>query len=705
MKYSAILGVAMVTFSAYALSVDVLAQTVKTKSKTIATESVDAARPLVPEEKILFLELADESLRVLPNEASQPLVKKVLADTKINAAVGGRLLKRFWVVNAKDMRTTADRAQVLKLLRANSSVRSVSENRIYKPFIFNDPGYPNQKNLYTGANQTSSPVYDSEFVKLLERTPSNAESMVRVAVLDTGIAPAPDLNNQFDVEANFVEGVDYDFNNERFVSNSALFADATEPATSGANGGEPFYHGSKVQSLINAAADNSSGIVGMDRALRVSQIRVLSDSGGDSVSVMFGVLWSVGLYDRFVVESGEDPNFEFFARLPPNNNPANVVNLSLGGNSSCSSFEQAAIDFVLNNSSTLIVAAAGNSALYGEQVPFAPANCNGVISVGASTTRFGDASYGNVSPALITSTLGGEPSVGDNLPVTEPSILRSMNGVSFASGTSFSTPLVSGVLATALRLGLSEGVTSASLIQALKDTGHEFQDPESYCVQISDPVSNPRPCGTILNTSAFLLAVTGVDISGTTTSPPASDEVVEPAPDEDTSSNQPISDGGELPSEPEESNPTETVSFQFSGTVNNVDASSIGLVANDPAVDPSSYSVSFARDSGSFVINLSIPGVYRLSFEADRVSESSEVQAASAGQTLFVSDVTLDSDSRQITATDPMAQETADGSPSSGTTASSGGGGGGGAINLTGLLGMLLLLGIAKFSGPQKFQL
>lgn len=353
----------------------------------------------------------------------------------------------------------------------------------------------------------------------------------------------------------------------------------------------------------------------------------------------------------------------------------------------------------------MIVAAAGNSALYGEQVPFAPANCNGVISVGASTTRFGDASYGNVSPALITSTLGGEPSVGDNLPVTEPSILRSMNGVSFASGTSFSTPLVSGVLATALRLGLSEGVTSASLIQALKDTGHEFQDPESYCVQISDPVSNPRPCGTILNTSAFLLAVTGVDISGTTTSPPASDEVVEPAPDEDTSSNQPISDGGELPSEPEESNPTETASFQFSGTVNNVDASSIGLVANDRAVDPSSYSVSFARDSGSFVINLSIPGVYRLSFEADRVSESSEVQAASAGQTLFVSDVTLDSDSRQITATDPMAQETADGSPSSGTTASSGGGGGGGAINLMGLLGMLLLLGIAKFSGPQKFQL
>lgn len=697
MKYPKILGLTALALSASLFSDKVWTHNVVNKAGSTFIEAASSARPLQAGESLLFLELADENLRILPNEVSEPLIKKVLADTKVNASVGGRVLKRFWVINAKDMRNTDDRARVIKQLRSNPAVRTVSENRIYKPAAFNDPGYPSQERIYTGANQTSGAIYDSEFVKLIERTPGTNEPQVRVAVLDTGISPSADLNTQFDIQANFVEGVDYDSTNERFISNSTAFADATEPANSGSNGGEPFYHGSKVHSLINAVSDNSSGIVGIDRNLRVSQIRVLADSGGDSISVIFGLLWSTGLYDRFVAEVGEDPNFEFFADLPPNSSPANIVNLSLGGNGeSCSSFEQAAIDFVLNNSSTFIVAAAGNSALYGEQVPSAPANCNGVISVGASTTRFGDASYSNVSPALVTSTLGGEPSVGDNLPLTEPSTLRSLNGVSFASGTSFSTPLVSAVLATALRLGLSEGVTSSSLVQTLRETGHEFQDSESYCVQITDPVNNPKPCGTILNTSAFLLAVTGIDVSGVqTTPPPESVDLVEPTPENnDNSSTQPVSGGGELPGEPENANPTESASFQFTGTVNNVDPASIVLAPEDSSIDPSSYSVSFARDNNSFVVNISIPGLYRLSFEADRVTESSTVQPAQEGQTVFVSDVTLNSTTREITATDPIAQETAAEAPPVGNTSNPtpAGGGGGGAITLLGLLGLAVLM-------------
>lgn len=691
MKYPIGLGLVTLALAANLYSEQVSAQNFVNKSGNRVDNFASSSRPLLPGEDILFIELSDDSLRVRPSEVSQPLIKKVLSDTKVNASVGGRVLKRFWVINAKDMRNTDDRRRVIEQLRSNPAVRTVSENRIYKPFAFNDPGYPAQENIYTGANQTSGAIYDSELVKLIERMPGTSEPVIRIAVLDTGIAATADLNTQFDVEANFVEGVDYDTVNERFVSNASAFADATEPSNSGPNGEEPFYHGSKVHSLINAVSDNNSGIVGIDRNLRISQVRVLTDNGGDSLSVMFGLLWSTGLYDRFVAEVGEDPNFEFFADLPTNDSPANIVNLSLGGQASCSTFEQAAIDFVLNNSSTLIVAAAGNSAQYGEQVPFAPANCNGVISVGASTTRFGDASYSNVSPALVTSTLGGEPSVGDNLPLTEPSMLRSLNGVSFASGTSFSTPLVSAVLATALKLGLNDGVTSTSLIQSLKSTGHEFQDPESYCVQIADPVNNPKPCGTILNASAFLLAVTGVDISAVqTTPPPESIEVIEPTPEDDTSA-QPISDGGELPNEPENPNPTETASFQFTSTVTNVDPASIMLTPNDSNVDSSTYSVSFARDSNSFVVNISIPGSYRLSFEADRVTESSSVRPAAQGQTMFSSDVVLDSTTRQISASDPMVQES-----ESSIESTSPSGGGGGAINFVGLCLMLLLVTVMR---------
>ncbi|MGK9630566.1 S8 family serine peptidase, partial [Salmonella enterica subsp. enterica] len=63
--------------------------------------------------------------------------------------------------------------------------------------------------------------------------------------------------------------------------------------------------------------------------------------------------------------------------VPRNPNPADVINLSLGSPTSCSSFEQTVVDRV-NAAGTLVVAAAGNS---GGSVD-SPANCNNVLSVG-----------------------------------------------------------------------------------------------------------------------------------------------------------------------------------------------------------------------------------------------------------------------------------------------------------------------------------
>lgn len=685
--------VLMATAIVFSTSGSVMAEDVTKSNKPLALKVLPAdSEMLSPSEKILLVELKDDSFRLMPSDESRPAVRDVLNDLKVNASVGGRLLNRFWLVNLPEMRTKTDRAAIVEQLRNNPSVRSVSENKTYRPFRFNDPAYPNQVALYTGANQSAATVYDSEFIKLTERSPAAGERVVRIAVLDTGIAPAADLNGQFDVQANFVEGLDYDSVNNRFVLNSSEFASATEPSNSGANGAEPFYHGSKVQSLVNATADNNSGVVGLDRDIAISQVRVLADAGGNSIDVALGALWAVGLYDNFVIDAQNDPNYEFFAELPLNNNPADILNLSLGGVGSCSSFEQAAIDFIVNNSSALIVAASGNEGLYNsEQVSSAPANCSGVISVGASNTRLGDAPYSNVSPALVTSTLGGDSSVGDNLPVTEPSNARSVNGASFAAGTSFSTPLVSGVLATALKLGLNSGITNAQVINALTSTGYEFADPDSFCVQAADPQTNPRPCGTILNTSAFLLAVTGVDISAQQTSEPPPGGGTSPGPVDDTEPTQPVSGGdGDLPSQPNDPNPTETASVQFSGTVQNIDASTITLLANDSTVDASSYSVSFARETAVFEISLSIPGQYALSFEADRVQSSQSVQPAAAGQTLFVSDVVLDSGTRAITASDPMPASAGGGQTTSSPAPA--GGGGGGTLGLMGLFGMMGLL-------------
>ena len=645
-------------------------------------------------QRTVFVELADDSLRLAPLNLAKPLVSRLLGDLRLNTRIAGRVMNRFWIIQLPDLRTRGDLDSAIQLLRANPAVRSVSENNVYQPSAFNDPGYTNQFAIYTGTNQNNPDSYDSRFVSLIERTTPDSEPIVRVGVLDTGYAPSADLQNQFDVQANFVEGFELDSAQNRYVSDAAAFASAMEPANSGANGSEPFYHGSKVQSLINAIDNNSSGIVGLDRKIAISQVRVLGDEGGNTLDVSMGLVWSVGLYDRFVAESENDPNYTFFPKLPVNTKPANVLNLSLGRLGVCSSFEQAVIDFVMNNSDALVVVAAGNDGRIGStRVPGAPANCNGTVSVGASTTRFGSTFYSNVSPQLVTSTLGGDSLVSDFLPVTEPSVLRSSNGVAFAQGTSFSTPLVSGVLATALKLGIKQGLSRADVVNSLQTTGFDYKDSNEYCGRNTDPATGMRPCGTILNTAGFIFAVTGkelVDQGTPPTTPPGGGTPV-PPPDT-TAPEQPGTDeGGAPPNQPTDPNPVETKSVQFAGTVKNVDASSIRFVAASSAVDAASYSVSFDPATETFVINVSIPGQYSLEFEADRAGDAAAVQPAVAGQTRFLSNVVLDGDTRVVTASDPMPQSAAQ-QPTENNVAPAGGGGGGGALNLFGLLAMLGLL-------------
>ena len=95
-----------------------------------------------------------------------------------------------------------------------------------------------------------------------------------------------------------------------------------------------------------------------------------------------------------------------FAGVPANPNPAKVLNLSLGGYGPCSANEQAAIDSALARGAIVVVAAGNDATLASD---FSPANCKGVIAVGASNL-LGDLSscsnFGNtVESALRAVTL------------------------------------------------------------------------------------------------------------------------------------------------------------------------------------------------------------------------------------------------------------------------------------------------------------
>jgi serine protease len=130
------------------------------------------------------------------------------------------------------------------------------------------------------------------------------------------------------------------------------------------------WHGTHVAGTVAAATNNAVGVSGIDWASKLQPVRVLGKCGGYLSDIADAMRWAAGLS---------------VPGTPLNANPARVINLSLGGSGACSATLQSAVDSVIA-AGTVVVAAAGNNA--GDAGNFQPANCNGVIAVGA-TTRAG----------------------------------------------------------------------------------------------------------------------------------------------------------------------------------------------------------------------------------------------------------------------------------------------------------------------------
>ena len=180
-------------------------------------------------------------------------------------------------------------------------------------------------------------------------------------------------------------------------------------------------HGTEVASVV-AALDNATGTTGVAPGATVVSYRVDAAGGGIPISYLRQALLRI---------AGDDQ--------------IDVVNLSLGG-SQWSEAERDAVDAVLD-SGKVVVASAGNT---GDRVPQYPAAFPGVISVGATDDAgqvAGFSSYGKVDVVA----------PGDCVAVAEvPGFDQDrgcpgdgLDGVAFNSGTSFSAPIVAGVLALA----------------------------------------------------------------------------------------------------------------------------------------------------------------------------------------------------------------------------------------------------------------
>ncbi len=282
-----------------------------------------------------------------------------------------------------------------------------------------------------------------------------------VAVIDTGILPHPDLVNRVLAGYDFISDPEAARDGDARDPNPRDEGDWTDDGDCGP-GQESFFHGLFVAGQIAANTDNGIGIAGMSEGVAILPVRVLGKCGGTFEDVIAGMLWASGV----PIEG-----------VPVNTTPAKVINLSLGGFGSCDQTLQAAIDLALTQGA-VVVAAAGNEEM--DVSNFAPANCSGVITVGAHR-RDGDiASYSNYGARVDISAPGGD------LPVADLIVSLGNDGTTVpgnadylsARGTSFAAPLVSGT--AAMMLARNPLLTSGRLQDIVTSTARNFP-PGTLC--------------------------------------------------------------------------------------------------------------------------------------------------------------------------------------------------------------------------------
>lgn len=200
------------------------------------------------------------------------------------------------------------------------------------------------------------------------------------------------------------------------------------------------WHGTLVSGVIAANTNNTLDIAGLAPNATVVVSRALGKCGGYNSDLMDAARWAAGLS---IADSG----------VPANPNPAKIINLSLGGGGGCSQVEQSAISAIVAAGNVVVVAAGNESA---DSATSAPGNCKNTINVGATTRMGGQASYSNFGEGIDISAPGGSGVAANRILSTSQNkdvglvTDTSTSNLEAVQGTSFSAPIVSGIIAMML---------------------------------------------------------------------------------------------------------------------------------------------------------------------------------------------------------------------------------------------------------------
>jgi serine protease len=386
---------------------------------------------------------------------------------QLNSVAGGELSYQramsmgFHVFRFATPKPLSEAGAILERLRALPEIEQVTEDlRTSRDLTPNDAAFPTQWNMQSVYTYGGAANLPSAW------TMTTGSASTVVAVIDTGITAHPEFQSRI------LPG--YDFISDPVNANDGNGRDS-DPSDPGdwtakheCGYGEPAYtsswHGTHVTGIIAAAGNNWSGMAGVNWRTRILPVRVLGKCGGSVSDIIDGMLWAVGL---------EVPG------VPTNPNPAQVLNLSLGGwsPSGCTSAYEEALNRV-RATGALVVAAAGNDD--NESAYVVPAACEGVMTVGAIDHDGYRASYSNYSVvnAVSVSAPGGDISYygtdGSGIYSTVNSGTKGPVASSYAyyQGTSMAAPHVSGI--AALALAQDPQISPELLYYSIYLSSHDF---------------------------------------------------------------------------------------------------------------------------------------------------------------------------------------------------------------------------------------